>query len=150
MQGRGRLTVAQAYSIIISHLRHIVAIARDRTSTMLGGATRESYGTRLPDPCVAAESGGDSSRRLIRMGTWNPMNLAALFRVEEVSRAFKTLNILGLIGTARREWTTVGHSRTSTPDHTVISFGYNTGKLTNRSAGCALLLGAPCNERHIH
>ena len=44
----------------------------------------------------------------IQIGMWNPMNLAAAFRVEEISLTFRALNLLGLIGTARKEWTDVG------------------------------------------
>ena len=151
MQCRGRLAVAQAYNSIIGPWRQIVAIARDRINTMLGRNMRGLYGTQLPDPCADAKPGGESSRRLIRMGVWNPMNLASSFRMNEISQAFPALIILALIGTARKEWTTVGHSRSTTAHHKVIRFGYEKkGALTNRSAGCALLIGHPFTERQIH
>ena len=35
-------------------------------------------------------------------------------------------------------------------NHVLISFGYNNGKHSNKSAGCALLVGRPFAEGHIH
>ena len=93
----------------------------------------------------------DKMRTLLRIGTYNPMHVATSYRLQEVSAAFRLVSVLGLIGTATKEWTTVGHTRRKTDDHVVIQFGYdNGGAYTNRSAGCALLFGPPFKEAHIH
>ena len=87
----------------------------------------------------------------INMGTWNPMHLSAnSHRAEEVSRAFAHVQLMGLIGTGCKEWTDIGHHRKTLDNHVLIGFGYNNDRHSNRSAGCALLVGRPFAEKHLH
>ena len=85
MQGRGVLAVAQAYNTVISKCWQIATVARDRINIMLGRNVQGSYGTQFPDPGADAKPGGESSRRPLIMGMWNPMKLASSFRMEEIS-----------------------------------------------------------------
>ena len=50
----------------------------------------------------------------------------------------------------RLEWTDVGHHRKTLDNHVLIGFGYNNDKHSNRSAGCALLVGRLFAEKHLH
>ena len=78
------------------------------------------------------------------------MHMATSYRLHEISAQFRRVQVLGLIGTAAKEWTAVGHTRRKTDDHVAIQFGYDRGLHTNRSAGCTLLFGAPFKEANIH
>ena len=44
----------------------------------------------------------------------------------------------------------MGHHRKTHDNHLLIGFGYSNDKHSNRSAGCALLIGKPFAEKHIH
>jgi hypothetical protein len=87
----------------------------------------------------------------IKLATWNPMHLSkSTCRAEEISRAFAEVQLMGVIGTGCKEWTDIGHHRKKLDNHVLIGFGYNNDKHSNRSAGCALLVGRPFAETHLH
>ena len=79
------------------------------------------------------------------------MQLTAPYRCEAISKAFRSIPLLGLIGTGKIERTEVGHTRARFPHHTAIHFGYQKNSdLTNKSAGRSLFFGQPFSERSIH
>ena len=85
------------------------------------------------------------------MAVWNPMHMSTKgHRSDEISRNFADVQVMGLIGTGCKEWTEVGHHRKTHDNHLLIGFDYSNDKHSNRSAGCALLIGRPFAEKHIH
>lgn len=85
----------------------------------------------------------------LSIGAWNPMNLTRTYRAEEISKQFSSLHILGLVGTQCREHTDVGHTQQDVGRHRMIHFGFDDGRHTNKSAGCAVYFREPLRMQHV-
>ena len=92
------------------------------------------------------------SQSFLQLACWNPMQLTATHRPEQISKQFPSVHLLGLVATQIREQTVVGHSMRpmNGAKHQMLSFGVQDGKHTNKSTGCAILLRKPFEVKQMH
>ena len=78
----------------------------------------------------------------LSFGTYNVHNLNPFTsRPDDVSATFSKVAILMLQGTQRRQFRKQRHHWESTARHRLLHFGYGSGPFTNKSAGCAIMVG---------
>ena len=86
----------------------------------------------------------------IRIMMWNPCSIVKDSRRLEISRAFRSIDVGGLIGTRiRRPEKTCRHTFQRGKYHNYVHFGWFPGVFTNKSAGCSVMLSKRIDHKSV-
>eukprot|EP00959_Pyramimonas_sp_CCMP1952_P385087 8070662-Pyramimonas_sp.AAC.1 len=88
---------------------------------------------------------------LLQTVLYNPLSLSDTWRAHEVSTRLSFADLILLPGTQQRRRAGDPPTRMKLEKHTMVQFGWQRGKYTNKSAGCAIMLRRRAfREAHVH
>ena len=95
------------------------------------------------DNALFIERGRGLRGRSMRAIQYNPLSLIQTWRMFEISRMFKKVDIVALVGTRRKaeNGRSYAQIRGRHVHHICMNWGWARGKFTNKSCGCTLPLG---------